>query len=1148
MNTKIEKIYSSVVEGAEALALVEISAQQKGDVIYVARDDKRLARVVESLRFFAPDIELVTLPAWDCLPYDRVSPNSSVMSRRVVALSNIINGGKKKRIIATTVNSVIQKIPPLDILHNSVLQAAPGDEIPRSKLTGFLVGNGYINAGKVNEPGEYAMRGSIVDIFPPGEEGAEAYRLDFFGDKLESIRWFNPLTQISGRRCDRIDLIPASEILLDDTTIERFRKNYREMFGAASGDDPLYEAISDGRKYAGMEHWLPLFYERLDSLFDCLPDAQIIFDHLADEAFEERDKQIEDYYDARKDSKTTAFSMGVTYHPVAPELLYVTSAQWKELLQQRQCAEFSPFSRPDAEEKNFHATISLVSEAKKKNIGTFELLKTEIDNSKISLLACASHGSRERMKSILENNDIGCALVNDFKYANAVPCGELGLVVLSLEHGFESEEIQLFSEQDVLGEKIIQSRKRKLNADNFMEEAANLDEGELVVHIQHGIGRFEGLETLTVAGSKHDCLRIIYEGNDRLFVPIENIDVISRYGGGEEGAQLDRLGGLGWQKRTAKLKERIKVSARELIDIAAARQIKPADKFFSANGAYQEFSSKFPYEETEDQMSAIQDVMADLESGHPMDRLICGDVGFGKTEVALRAAFLAAHGDGEKHGQVAVITPTTLLARQHYQEFTRRFKDFAINVRQLSRLVPNAEASKIKHEIAEGKVDVVIGTHALLSKEITFKKLSLLIIDEEQHFGVKQKEHLKKLRAQTHVLTMTATPIPRTLQLSLTGVRDLSLITTPPVDRLAIRTYVMPFDQVVIREAILREHYRGGRSFYVCPRISDLEEIEKNLRKLVPEIKIVVAHGQMPPKQLDDIMNAFYDGAYDLLLSTTIIESGIDIPEANTLIVHKADMFGLAQLYQLRGRVGRSNVRAYAYLTLPPRRRPTKQALKRLEVMQTLDTLGAGFTLASYDMDIRGFGNLLGDEQSGNIKEVGVELYQQMLKEAVENLRAEQRGEEQQEEKFSPHINIGVSVLIPEDYVADLPLRLGLYRRIGYLETEEQVEAMAVELADRFGPLPDEVKHLLEVVKLKQLCRNAGIEKLDVGEKGTVVVFHNNKFANPEALINYINSNRDAAKVLPDQSLVLSHGKLSDFQQRLKIVTNSLLEVAKLAA
>ena len=668
-----------------------------------------------------------------------------------------------------------------------------------------------------------------------------------------------------------------------------------------------------------------------------------------------------------------------------------------------------------------------------------------------------------------------------------------------------------------------------------------MNQGDLIVHQDHGVGRYEGLKTLDVAGAPHDCLDLTYHGGDKLYLPVENIELVSRYGAEDAEAQLDKLGGVAWQGRKARAKQRLRDMAEELLRIAALRATRVAEPVAPPEGLWAEFCARFPYEETEDQLGAIDDVVGDLAAGRPMDRLICGDVGFGKTEVALRAAFLVAM-TGK---QVAVVAPTTLLCRQHYRTFSERFRGLPVRIRQLSRLVSTKEASETKAGLADGTIEIVIGTHALLSKTMKFSDLGLMIIDEEQHFGVKHKERLKDLRAEVHALTLSATPIPRTLQLALAGVREMSLITTPPIDRMAVRTYVTPFDAVTVREALLREKYRGGQSFFVAPRISDLEEISEFLRRNVPEVTFALAHGQMAAGSLDEIMTNFYDGSFDVLASTSIVESGLDIPRANTLVCFRADMFGLAQLYQLRGRVGRSKLRAYAYLTTAAEQSMTVSAEKRLKILASLDNLGAGFTLASHDLDMRGGGNLLGEEQSGHIREVGVELYQSMLEEAVASLR-DGTDEAVSEKSWSPQINVGASVLIPEAYVADLTVRLALYRRLADLDSDQEREAFAAELIDRFGPLPAEADQLIAVAALKALCRRCQISKLDAGPKGAVLSFRETGFPDPLALVRFITERPDDYKMRPDGKLVVQGG-WPEAIQRLKALRAVLEAMSRLA-
>jgi len=884
----------------------------------------------------------------------------------------------------------------------------------------------------------------------------------------------------------------------------------------------LYEAVSEGRRTAGMEHWLPLFHHRLETLFDFLAGTPLAVEPLAEEAAHERLAQIADYYQARKDALDQA-GAGAPYKPLPPGRLYLSEGEWRDRLEQSALARLSPFTAPegttDAVEIAAHAGRNFVAERSELGSNVFEAVKKHVEGLQAArkrvVIALWSEGSRERMGHVLAEHGLhNLAPVASWPLALALPRPQVGLAVLGLESGFETADVALITEQDILGERLIRARRPSKRAENFIAEVTSLAAGDLVVHVDHGIGRFSGLRAIEAAGAPHDCLEIHYAGGDKLFLPVENIELLSRYGSEEAGAELDRLGGTAWQARKARMKNRIREIAGELIKIAAERQLREAPRLALAAGLYDEFCAGFPYEETEDQDAAIAAVLADLASGRPMDRLICGDVGFGKTEVALRAAFIAAM-NGK---QVAVVVPTTLLARQHFRTFGERLRGHPVHLAQASRLVSAGELAKVKKGIAEGTIDIVIGTHALLGKNIKFKDLGLIVVDEEQHFGVAHKERLKQLRAEVHVLTLTATPIPRTLQLALSGVREMSIIATPPVDRLAVRTFVSPFDPVTVREALLRERYRGGQAFYICPRIEDLAGAKGFLDKHVPEVRVAVAHGQMPARVLEDVMSAFYDGKFDVLLSTTIVESGLDIPTANTLIVHRADMFGLAQVYQLRGRVGRSKLRAYALLTLPAARKITAQAERRLKVLQSLDTLGAGFQLASHDLDIRGAGNLLGDEQSGHIKEVGYELYQQMLEEAVMSMKAGITAPAP--DRWSPQITIGTPVLIPEDYVTDLPVRLALYRRLSEIEDDRAIEAFAAELVDRFGPLPDEVEYLLQVVAIKSLCRRANVERIEVGPKGAVLAFRDNVFSNPDGLITYIAKHPVGARVRPDMKVV----------------------------
>jgi transcription-repair coupling factor (superfamily II helicase) len=1086
--------------------------------MHVARDDKRLAAMATALEFFDPSVPVLRFPGWDCLPFDRVSPNADISATRMATLAALAAGLEGRFILLTTLTAATQYVPPRDLLRNSAFVARVDYQIDEEALRNFLIRMGFSQSPTVMEPGDYAIRGGIIDVWPPGED--MPVRLDLFGDVLDGARRFDPATQRTTEKLSRIELAPVSEVILDEPSIARFRQNYRVEFGAGGGEDPLYEAVSAGRKHQGVEHWLPFFHERLETLFDYLPGATVTLDDQSTPQRLARWETIADQYDTRKTAMTQKGRLDTVYKPCPPELLYLTDAAWDGAISGHRVIQFSPLpqaSGPGVVDAGGRIGRNFAPERQQENISLFGALTDHIraeGRKNAVIMASWSEGARERLKGLLE--DQGLAELRDISNgAESLPRGSVNLAVWPLEQGFSGQGLTVISEQDVLGDRLIRPKRKTKRAENYLTEAQSLSPGDLVVHVDHGVGRYNGLETVTAMGAPHECIALEYAGGDRLFLPVENIELLSRYGH-EEGL-LDKLGGGAWQAKKAKLKERIRQIADKLIRIAAERELRHAPVMEPPGDMWEAFCARFPYEETDDQLSAIADVIEDLERGRPMDRLVVGDVGFGKTEVAMRAAFVAA----ASGMQVAVIAPTTLLARQHAKTFADRFRGFPINVRQLSRFIAAKQASDTRKGLSDGSVDICIGTHALLAKNIRFQNLGLLIIDEEQRFGVGHKERLKEMRSEVHVLTLSATPIPRTLQMSLSGVRDLSLIGTPPVDRLAIRTYVSEFDAVTIREALLREHYRGGQSFYVVPRIEDLPEIEDFLRSQVPEVSFVVAHGQMAAGELDDRMNAFYDGKYDVLLATTIIESGIDIPTANTMVVHRADMYGLAQLYQIRGRVGRSKTRAYAYLTTKPRAKLTPAAEKRLRVLGSLDSLGAGFTIASQDLDIRGAGNIVGEEQSGHVREVGFELYQSMLEEAIAKIRSGNMEMLTEDDgQWAPTINLGVPVLIPADYVPDLDVRLGLYRRLSQLHTKVELEGFAAELIDRFGKLPKEVNTLLLVVRIKAMCKRAGIAKLDGGPKGATIQFHNDKFANPAGLVEFVQNQRGLAKVRDNKIVV----------------------------
>ncbi len=1096
--------------------------------VVIAADDAAGRTIAETAPFFAPEMEAVWLPAWDCLPYDRAGPAQRILAERLAALARLAQPVTGAQLLVTTVAAATQRVLAREVIAAATMEVRHGSRIGRDELTATLQRAGYTRVESVADAGDYAVRGGLVDLVPAGT--GTGYRLDFFGDEVDGIRTIDPMTQLTTGKVDGFTLLPVSELLLDEERIRRFRSGWLERFGATATADPLYQAASEGRRVPGLEHFLPLFEPGLVTLFDWLGDRDtVVTDGSLQSASDARFEAIGDYHANRvaalKEPARGKSRLGAAvYRPLAPDALYLTRGEFEGRLAGahstspmpgEQGLELGGMPAPDFAP----ARVAAAAGGPPVYDAIAARLTEALAANRRPVLAAYSEGSRDRLSGLLgEAGAKGLVPAEGWQAALGLSArGRIPTVVLSLETGFRLGDVELWTEQDMLGDRLVRRRSAR-KADAFLKDLETLDSGELVVHQDHGIGRYLGLTPIKVSGAEHDTVALEYAGGDKLYVPVENLDVLSRYGSESEGVTLDKLGGQAWQQRKARMKERIREIAHELLRTAALRATREADAFEVDPQGYAAFLDRFPWAETDDQLRATADVLEDLAAGRPMDRLVCGDVGFGKTEVALRAAYVAA----ASGSQVAVVCPTTLLARQHAATFRDRFQGTKLSVGALSRLVPAAEAKATREGLTDGSVDIVVGTHAILAKSVEFKSLGLVVVDEEQRFGVTHKERLKSLRADVHVLTLTATPIPRTLQMALSGIRELSVIATPPVDRLAVRTTVSPFDPVVVREALLREHYRGGQSFIVVPRITDIAEIEAYLRDQVPEIRFVTAHGQMAAGEIEERMTAFYEQRYDVLLATTIIESGLDIPNANTLVVHRADMFGLAQLYQLRGRVGRAKRRAYALLTTSPEGGITVAAEKRLQVLASLDSLGAGFELASHDLDQRGAGNLLGDEQSGHIREVGFELYQSMLEDAILVAKAEARGLKPPEDPGSPTISVDAAVMIPEDYVPDLALRMALYRRAADLADKAGIESFAAEMIDRFGPLPGPAANLLKIVEARNAAKRAHVQKIEVGPKGALVTFVNDDFPNPAGLVEWINRLKGQAKLRPDQKLFLA--------------------------
>ena len=1120
-------IVSGVPPGSEVLVVSEIlKSFHDHDLLFIARDEMRMEAMADALSFVMPEESLLLFPAWDCLPYDRISPKQQVAARRINALSQLTKSVERPRVtLLTTSNATLQRIPGGLNLKTSSWSLSKGDVINIASFTNYLVGNGYTRLGQVMEPGDFAVRGNIIDVYPA--DAKYPVRLDLFGDEVDDIKKFDPISQRSEGNLKSVNFLAASELLLDPDKISRFRENYRTHFGAVTGSDPLYEAVSAGKNFEGVEHWLPFFFNGLSTLFDYLPNSAIILDEFLELAIDSRISDIEDFYESRLQTQfPLEISKSQKYNPVPINSMFLSKEEWNTKIQRHSVTYLNAFNIESGigAQFNFHGKKgkNFSNERRSDEIGLFdtvsEHMKEHIGLGKRVVVACQTRGSRDRLQKLLHEyavkNITNC---EDWKGIFSASPGSVCLIIFPLQTGFEIDDLTLISEGDVLGDRLSRGGKSKRKARDFISDATKLMVGDLVVHLDHGVGKFQGLTTIETSSAPHDCIKILYSGGDYLYLPVENIDVLGRYGSGADDARLDTLGSHVWKNRKSRVKAQIRDMAAELIHTAAERVLKQADAMIPEPVAFEEFCGRFPYIETDDQLNGIEECLAGIANSIPMDHLICGDVGFGKTEVALRTAFVAA----QAGKQVAIVTPTTLLARQHYETFTERFKGFSFSIAQLSRLISSKQSKTVREGLQSGKIDIVIGTHALLSKTIKFKRLGLFVIDEEQHFGVSQKERLKSLKSGVHVLTLTATPIPRTLQLALSGVRSMSIIATPPIDRLSVRTFILPYDEVIIKEAILREQSRGGQIFYICPQIKDLDTVSRALRILVPEMRVVIAHGQMSPNELDSAMTSFYERKYDLLLATSIIESGLDIPTVNTLIVHRSDRFGLAQLYQLRGRVGRSKVRAYAYFTVSSPNSLQGDALRRLEALHQLDSVGSGFSLSSYDLDIRGAGNLLGEEQSGKVREIGVELYQKLLAEAVAEANGESSNSNDKQ-LWSPQIEVGAAVLIPEPYVPDLSVRLGLYRRLGTIRSPEELDSFGAELVDRFGKIPQETEHLLRVVAIKQLCWAANVVQIDGGPRGLVISFLDDFFPGAEQLIAWITEGKSQWRFRSDQKLVIS--------------------------
>ncbi|MCY9801915.1 transcription-repair coupling factor [Vibrio scophthalmi] len=1127
-----KKFVGNLPGSALALAIAELAEQHAGHTLLATPDPQSALKLQQELEQFT-EHTVRLFPDWETLPYDNFSPHQEIISDRIARLYQLPT--QSDGITIVPINTLLQRQSPRDFLMQHTLMVKTGDLFSLEKLRLQLEKSGYRHVDQVFGPGEYASRGSIIDLFPMGSN--DPYRIDFFDDEIDTIRTFDPENQRSITDVSEIRLLPAHEFPTSESAIEDFRIRWRQRFEARREPESVYMQVSKGTWPAGIEYWQPLFFEQTETLFDYIPDnSQLIAVGDLESAIDQFLTDVDYRYDQRKVDPLRPL--------LPPHELWLKKdelfAQFKALPQA--LLSVDTVKRKQGRQNPDITTLPelTVQHQNKEPMATLRQF-SEGYNGKI-IFSVESEGRREALLELLQRiklRPIECA-----SFCEALAHKEkFTLIIGAAEHGFlyGDNQIAFICESDLLGDRVIQRRRKDrkaTNSDAVIRNLAELKPGQPVVHIDHGIGRYLGLQTLEAGGMITEYVTLEYQNEAKLYVPVASLNLISRYSGGaEDSAPLHKLGGEAWTKARRKAAEKVRDVAAELLDVYAKRELKPGYKFALDRGQYATFKAGFPFEETDDQSMAINAVMSDMCQAKAMDRLVCGDVGFGKTEVAMRAAFVAT--DNGK--QVAVLVPTTLLAQQHFENFRDRFANLPIRVEVLSRFKSAKEQKLVLQDIADGKVDLVVGTHKLLSNDIVFKDLGLLIVDEEHRFGVRQKEKMKAMRADVDILTLTATPIPRTLNMAMSGMRDLSIIATPPARRLAIKTFVRQREDTVIREAILREIMRGGQIYFLHNQVETIDKVAEDLEKLVPEARVTVAHGQMRERELEKVMNDFYHQRFNLLVCTTIIETGIDVPTANTIIMDRADNLGLAQLHQLRGRVGRSHHQAYAYLLTPHPKAMTKDAIKRLDAIASLEDLGAGFTLATHDLEIRGAGELLGDEQSGQIQSVGFTLYMEMLEQAVEALREGKEPSLDDLLREQTEVEMRIPALLPEDYIPDVNTRLSMYKQIASVADKDDLNNLKVELIDRFGLLPDAAKNLLSVAELKLAAAQLKVKKIEAHDKGGYIEFYPDADINPMYLVRLLQSQpqKFAMEGPTKFKFIVS---LADRRQRIQFVTDMLAE------
>ncbi|MDR0484188.1 MAG: transcription-repair coupling factor [Alphaproteobacteria bacterium] len=1114
---------SNLTKDFSKFLLLELIENSQDSSIIVFPNDNEAQSFFDFIQSYSKTLKVNFFPSLPN-PFSQISPAKSLMVKRIDTLANIYLNKNNKNIVVSSIAGLIQKTLAPNYLKDNFLALKKGDNLKIETLIDFLIAKSYKKVSMVISESEFAVRGDILDICIP-QYGA--VRVDFFDETIERIRLFDILSQKSFADINEISIKPAVEIILNEETIHNFKINYQRLFGKINKE--TFELLDKGILPKFIENYIPLFYEKTTNLLSYIGKANIfVFDGFV-ESLKESISLYTEEYNYLSDAKNI-FTTSQDILP--PSELIFSLEETTSQLNKNKMFYLSNLKKDEDNNLNFDVktVYPLWSVYKNQEKSPLTALTNFIkDNSNKQFLIFIYEDSfAENIKTLLQDYLNRIVIINN----------------PNITEGFIFEEKIIITQSEITGIKKTFSNNKKKSSNKILQQLSSIEIGDIVLHVKHGFGEYRGIHTLSVNGADHDFLEINYRNNEKLFVPVENIDTITRHSGQNDNIVLDKLGSSAFEKKSNKIKEKIKDIAYDLIQIAAQRNLKKAPAINFNQEEYNNFLQGFPFVETEDQLNAINDVFDDLQSGVPTDRLICGDVGFGKTEVILRAAFLVANSGY----QVAVVAPTTLLCNQHYNNFKERFKNFAINIEQLSRFTPASKRKQHKENLANGKIDIIIGTHSLLAKDVKFKNLALIIVDEEQSFGVVHKEKLKTFKEEAHILTLSATPIPRTIQLAFKGIKELSIISTPPVDKLPIITYILPIDYLQIKKAILREKERGGQVFFVCPRISDISEIESALDRLNLDINYIVAHGQMPTDTLEQNMIDFKDKKYDVLISTNIIESGIDLHNVNTMIILKSDMMGLAQLYQLRGRVGRGNNQAYAYLLYDNHKNLSPKAEKRLQVLQNLDYLGASFSLASYDLDMRGAGNLLGEEQSGHIKEIGTELYQKLLEQEIKHIKSVQKNSNEidiEYYNFSPNINLHIPVFIPKKYISDMETTMEIYQRIGRITEYSEIVEVKEEMLDRFGNLPYQVENLFLSIELKLAAKTALVEKINFGNKGIQLSFYQQNFPNVDALLNYIQSKKEVLSLKPEGSILIHVDNL-EVNQQIKLVLTTLSDIKNL--